>query len=47
MLISNPLLDQTIFVVYAAAVDSWEENDLDIRSIYFLIRTIMRMNSRI
>lgn len=45
MLISNPLLDQTIFVVYAAAVDSWEENDLDIRSIYFLIRTIMRMNS--
>lgn len=46
MLISNPLLDQTIFVIYAAAVDSWEENDWDISSIYFLIRTIMRMNSQ-
>lgn len=45
MLISNPLLDQTIFVVYDAAVDLWEENNLDVLSIYFLIRTIMRMNS--
>lgn len=45
MLVSNPLVDQTIFVVYAAAVDSWEDNNLELSSIYFLIRTIMRMNS--
>lgn len=45
MIISNPVLDQTIFVVYAAAVDSWDENNFFNMSIYFIIRTIMRMNS--
>lgn len=45
MFISNPVLEQTIFVVYAASVDLWDEDDVDIRAIYFLIRSIMRMNS--
>lgn len=45
MLIANPCLISAIYAVYDRIVDSFDNDDLYMQSVFFLMRAVMQMNS--
>ena len=45
MLIANPCLISAIYAVYDRIIDSFDNDDLYMQSVFFLMRAVMQMNS--